>query len=102
MSHELISKCRLQQEQTRPYVVEVGDGHKVQCQRKCKGFILDLQGLKIQQDFFVFVVGGADMVLGLEWLASLGEVRADFRNLRLTIRKGETEKILVGDPHFLN
>jgi len=44
-------------------VVQVGDGHKVQCQGKCIGFILDFKGLKIQQDFFfIFTVGGADLV----------------------------------------
>ncbi|XP_014522130.1 uncharacterized protein LOC106778660 [Vigna radiata var. radiata] len=33
-----------------------------------------------------------------KWLASLGEVRDDFSNLRLTIGKGNDEHILVGDP----
>ncbi|WVY91168.1 hypothetical protein V8G54_036682 [Vigna mungo] len=80
ISPELISKCGLQQQPTLPYMVEVGDGHK------------------IQQDFFVFSLGSADIVLGLEWLASLGEVRADFGNLRLSIGKGLQEHVLRGDP----
>ncbi|WVY96197.1 hypothetical protein V8G54_028348 [Vigna mungo] len=97
ISPDLIARCGLHQEPTLPYVVEVGDGHKVHCQGKCHGFILEAQGLKIQQEFFVFTLGGADVILGLEWLASLGEVRADFGNLRLTIGKGNEEHILVGD-----
>ncbi|WVY98439.1 hypothetical protein V8G54_030590 [Vigna mungo] len=72
----------------------LGDGRKVPCQ----GFILEVQGLQIQQEFFVFSLGVADIVLGLEWLASLGEIKADFGNLRLAIRKGQEEHILVGDP----
>ncbi|WVZ20256.1 hypothetical protein V8G54_007578 [Vigna mungo] len=98
ISPDLIARCGLHQEPTLPYVVEVGDGHKVHCQGKCHGFILEVQGMKIQQEFFVFTLGGADVILGLEWLASLGEVRADFGNLRLTIGKGNEEHILVGDP----
>ncbi|WVZ02752.1 hypothetical protein V8G54_023558 [Vigna mungo] len=98
ISTELISKCGLQQQTTLPYMVEVGDGHKVHCQGKCQGLILEVQGLQIQQDFFVFSLGGADIVLGLEWLASLGEVRADFGNLRLSIGKGLQEHVLRGDP----
>lgn len=38
-------------------MVEVGDGHRVRCQ----GFLLDLQGLQVQQQFFIFELGGADM-----------------------------------------
>lgn len=34
----------------------------------------------------------------MEWLASVGEVKADFRQLRLTITKGDSEQILTGDP----
>ena len=37
-------------------------------------------------------------MLGLEWLASLGEVKADFGQLKLTIRKGDTERLITGDP----
>ena len=44
---------------------------------------MEMQGLKIQQDFDVFDLGG--VVLGMEWLASLGEVRANFRELTLKI-----------------
>ncbi|WVY97031.1 hypothetical protein V8G54_029182 [Vigna mungo] len=34
----------------------------------------------------------------LEWLATLGEVRADFGNLKLSIGKGPLEHVLQGDP----
>lgn len=37
----------------------------------------------------LFELGGADVVLGLEWLVSLGEVKANFRKLKLAIGKGE-------------
>ena len=41
----------------------------------CQVVILKLQGLEIQEDFLLFDLGGADMVLGIEWLKSLGEIR---------------------------
>ena len=49
ISSNLISRCGLQHEDTPPFVAEAGDGHKVHCQGKCQGFLLDLQGLRIQQ-----------------------------------------------------
>lgn len=47
---------------------------------------------------FVFDLSGADIVLGLDWLASFGEVKEDFGQLRLTIGKGDREHIITGDP----
>lgn len=98
ISYNLIVRCGLPIQPTLPYMVEVEDGHKVRCQGKCQGLTLEVQGVQIQQDFFVFSLCGADVVLGLEWLATLGEVRADFGNLKLSIGKGPVEHVLQGDP----
>lgn len=46
----------------------------------------------------MFSLCGVDVVLGLEWSATLGEVRADFGNLKLSIGKGPVERVLQGDP----
>lgn len=47
ISSNLISRCGLKREDTPSFVEEVGDGHKVRCQEKCHGILLDLQGLQI-------------------------------------------------------
>jgi len=39
-------------------VVDVGDEH---CQGKTHGFVLELQGLKIQQKVFIFYLGGVNL-----------------------------------------
>ncbi|KAJ1404919.1 hypothetical protein SESBI_26214 [Sesbania bispinosa] len=75
-----------------------GDGRKIQGRGKCSQLGLQLQGWRIQQDFFIFDLGGAEVVLGMEWLASLGDIRANFQELTLMIpRKGGT-MVLKGDP----
>ena len=38
------------------------------------------------------------MVLGLEWLASLGEIRAAFRELLLKVKEGEEMHVVREDP----
>lgn len=85
LAQELIGRCGLKSVATPTYVVEIGDGRRLRCQGKCTDFVLEVQGLKTRQEFFIFDNGGAD-VLGLEWLASLGEVTADFGKLGLPIR----------------
>ena len=54
---------------TSIYTVEVGDGRKLDCEDICSELTLEMLGLKIQQDFYVFDLGGVDVVLGMEWLA---------------------------------
>ncbi|KAJ1375248.1 Aspartic peptidase domain superfamily [Sesbania bispinosa] len=98
ISHELVERLKLSVKETSPYTVEVGDGHKVECMGMCENLVIRIQGLRIQQEFYLIELGGADLVLGLEWLAGLGEVRADFGKLILIIGEGSMEKTMVGDP----
>lgn len=86
LSKDLLERYGLTHVDTPTYVVE-----------KCSELVLEIQGLKIQQDFFFFDIG-VDIVLGLEWLASLGEVKADFGKLKLTIGGGDEQCMALGDP----
>ncbi|XP_019446853.1 PREDICTED: uncharacterized protein LOC109350125 [Lupinus angustifolius] len=47
-----------------------------------------------------YVVEGVDMVLGLDWLAGLGEVKADFGKLELSVKKGMEWYKIIGDPNL--
>ena len=40
--------------------------------------------MKIEQPFFVIPIGKTEVLLGLDWLASLGKVEADFEKMSLT------------------
>ncbi|XP_057451806.1 uncharacterized protein LOC130743580 [Lotus japonicus] len=102
-SHNFIAEETLFQLQipvlaTPKYVVEVGDGHKVKCQGKCQQLMLDVQGVEILQDFYLFGLQGVDLVLGLDWLASLGKVKADFGKLELSLKQGNKWMKISGDP----
>lgn len=54
--------------ETQEYLVEVGDGHKIKSKGVCRGVRMRMQGMGILHDFFLFNVGAADVVLGLDWL----------------------------------
>lgn len=77
ISKELVKKLQLKVDDTPLYVVEVGDGHKIKCKVVRREVPLKVQEVPVQQQFFLFGLGGVDMVLGMEWLASLGEIRAN-------------------------
>nr|XP_012568866.2 uncharacterized protein LOC105851738 [Cicer arietinum] len=78
---ELVERLHLTVMETSPYMVEVGDGHKVRCKGKCAQLKFQMQNLEAVQDFYLFTLKGVDMVLGLDWLAGLGEIKADFGKL---------------------
>ena len=86
---------------TPSYVVEVGDGHKIKCKGVCREVPLKVQEVPVQQQFFLIGLGGVDMVLGMEWLASLGEIRANFEQLTLVLKIDGRKVIIKGEPELL-
>nr|KYP76970.1 hypothetical protein KK1_021233 [Cajanus cajan] len=53
----------------------------------CFEMKLQLQGLEVQQKFYLFDLHGVDVVLGLEWLGELGEIKANFKEFTLKFKK---------------
>lgn len=68
-SHNFISSVIVEEEElqvskTPPYIVEVGDGRKIKCEGVCNQLSINIQGLEIQQDFYIFEL--------VEWIWCLG------------------------------
>ncbi|XP_057424795.1 uncharacterized protein LOC130718278 [Lotus japonicus] len=100
ISKALVQELHLKVEDTPSYVVEVGDGHKISCKGVCKDVSLLLHNVPVNQQFYLFGLGGVDIVLGLEWLASLGDIRANFEQLTLRFTMNGQKLSLQGDPEL--
>lgn len=50
------------------------------------------------QHFFIMELGGINLVLGMNLLASLGNVKANFKNLILMWGDKGEKKSMQGDP----
>lgn len=61
-------------------MIKLGDGYKAVARGKCQGIKLHLEEVKITVDAFLFELEGIDMVLGISWLATLGEMLVDWGN----------------------
>ncbi|XP_061343289.1 uncharacterized protein LOC133289385 [Gastrolobium bilobum] len=94
----LVDHLGLTVESTPTYSVEIGNGHKISCQGVCRGVAIAIQGSTIVQDLFLFDLGGADVVLGLDWLRELGEIKANFRELTIKYVSEGHEAVIKGDP----
>lgn len=77
--------------------MEVGDERKLDCERVSPNLQLQMQGLKIQQNLYNIDLGGVNVILGIAWLAGLGDIRANFRELTLRILVIEGYHTLKGD-----
>ena len=98
ISKELVEELQLKVDGTPRYRVEMGTGKLEGGNWVCMGVTLTVQGVKITQNFFILELGSTEIVLGVEWLRSLGKIEADFQEMSFSWGKGEDRKDLWGDP----
>lgn len=54
-------------------------------------------GLQVRYCGLFVRVGGVDVILRVDWLRTLGEVRVDWGRMRIIVLKEGQEKVLQGD-----
>ncbi|KAF7139795.1 hypothetical protein RHSIM_Rhsim06G0000800 [Rhododendron simsii] len=91
---------------TNPLTVVVADGTKTFSKAMVKDFNWTMQGAEFTADMRLLPLGGCDMVLGVQWLSTLGPVLWDFKNLKMeftvlgakhTLKGGEVPAIQLVD-----
>lgn len=65
-------------ESTPRFSVVVGSGQQLRCEGVAKKFPITIQGSNIVEDLYILSLHGADIVLGVSWLATLGPVLTDY------------------------
>ncbi|GJW80097.1 putative nucleotidyltransferase, ribonuclease H [Tanacetum coccineum] len=64
-----------------PLDVSVANGNMMSSTYECKGFTWVFQGITYSTDVMILPLGGCDMVLGIQWLATLGDIQWNFKTL---------------------
>lgn len=95
---ESVKKLKLVAEVIPPLVVIMVDGNKVLVNTSCKSLQYLIQGHTFNIDVRVFLLGGYDMVLGVNWLRQHNPVTCDFEKINITIHSNGQEVILQGTP----
>ena len=62
----------------QPFRVMVGNGEFLECTGCYKQVAITIQNINFHIDCFVLPIKGADLVLGVQWLKSLGPVTVDY------------------------
>ncbi|XP_028191387.1 uncharacterized protein LOC114377177 [Glycine soja] len=110
IQEQLVSKLGLHCRQTTPLRVMVGNGQHLECQQLCTEIPVEIQTTSFTVDLYVLPISGANIVLGVQWLQSLGPILTDYNTLcmqffhqgRLVELKGENDTNLrqLSSPQF--
>lgn len=66
----------------------MGYGEFVKGKGIYKGVILEMQGLTVVENFLPLELGGTDVVLGMQWLGSLGLMEVNWKCLAMKFQIG--------------
>ena len=78
---KMAKKLGCKVEEIGPMKVDVANGNSLACVAICRGLTWTLQGSKFTTDVLLLPLGNCDMVLGVQWLQTLGEIQWDFKHL---------------------
>nr|GEY45182.1 transposon Ty3-G Gag-Pol polyprotein [Tanacetum cinerariifolium] len=79
----LVNRLGLQVDPTVNFSVVVANREKLACTGRVRNLSLVVQGCVISTDFFMLSVAACLIVLGVQWLKTLGPIEFDFNNLTM-------------------
>ena len=94
----LVDRLGLKYERATRFQVYMGNGQYLVCDKKCVGVELVLQGTSFEVDLFVLPIWGLDVVLGMQWLQTLGPCLHDHNELTMEFQWQGKQVPLVSSP----
>ena len=85
------------------FQVMIGDGGTINCSRKCHNIKLNMGEYFLDSPMISIQMGGADAILGVQWLQSLGTIALNFQYIfmRFSLKGNEIElRGIKGKPCY--
>ncbi|XP_028555908.1 uncharacterized protein LOC114580971 isoform X2 [Dendrobium catenatum] len=79
------------------YGVMMGTGKVKMGRGVCRGVVLKIQGIQVNEDFLSLELGSTDVILGMKWLRILGETKINWGTLRMELVIGGRRRMIQGD-----
>ncbi|WVZ25897.1 hypothetical protein V8G54_004441 [Vigna mungo] len=98
ISEDLAEDLKLLVIETSPYPVSLGDGWKKMTQGRCNQIQLSLGEAMVVEDFYLFDLGGVDIILGIAWLAKLGGVVINWKEMTMGYNLAGKRVRVKGNP----
>ncbi|KAL5736045.1 hypothetical protein ACOSQ2_030833 [Xanthoceras sorbifolium] len=87
VDQSLVKKCGLTVTNDHAFQVIVANREKIDCVGRYLALSLEIQGYKMQVDFYVLLIVACQLVLGVQWLATLGPIETDYKKLTMTFQE---------------
>lgn len=97
MQQQLVSTLGLHTQTIALLRVIVSNSYELQCHQLCRDILVHIQGHTFSINFHVLVLCGFDVVLGFQWLKSLGPILTNYNTLTMQFRHEDRVVELRGD-----
>ncbi|KAH6798946.1 hypothetical protein C2S51_035430 [Perilla frutescens var. frutescens] len=101
ISTTVVERLGLTIDTTSRSAVKLGDGRQVAIVGECRDLSIKIGTTDFEVTCFVFPLGNVDLILGVSWLAALGEIKADWSKMTLRFDHEGREVLLRGDHSSL-
>ncbi|GJZ92195.1 reverse transcriptase, partial [Tanacetum coccineum] len=88
-------------ENTTPLQVSVANSQHMMTYYKCKNFQWNSGGKTFTSDVMLLPLGGCEMVLGIQWLATLEDIQCNFKNLTMKFEYKGRRMVLRGTKNTI-
>ncbi|XP_078440480.1 uncharacterized protein LOC144710546 [Wolffia australiana] len=98
ISSDVVEALTLSISDSSKYGITLGNGHKVPRQGIFKYVPLTIQELRVVDHFLPLPMGNVDVILGMQWLTTMGKTVVEWNTLRMTFQRDGHNITLQGDP----
>lgn len=99
LSLATVEKLAIPVSESEGFGVSLGDGQAVRGSGICRGVLLSLNGgVEVETDFLPLGLGNSDVILGVQWLETLGTVESNWKTQTMGFEIEGVKFTLKGDP----
>jgi hypothetical protein len=91
----LVSRWALQTEEFEGFDVAVADGHTVECLDRVPNLEMKLGNYTVRDTFYVVDLSDTDVVLGVQWMITLGKITTNYQTLEMGFRDQDGKKVVL-------
>ncbi|KAJ8751592.1 hypothetical protein K2173_016841 [Erythroxylum novogranatense] len=96
IEQRVATKFGLPMDSTKKFQIVIANTDRVECLGVCKGVRINIQGCPIIADFFVLPKAACPVVLGVQWLETLGPIQTDYKKLTMSFNLDGVRYIFNG------
>ncbi|KFK32727.1 hypothetical protein AALP_AA6G281200 [Arabis alpina] len=101
ISEPLVKKLSMETEESHSYGVMTGTRAEVVGKGICREVKLEMQGITVVSNFLSIELGGADVIMGIQWLGTLGEMKVNWKLQRARFRVNGQKVTIQRDPELV-